>query len=217
MGNLTVLAGGHRVTGMMSEGMIDTGTDRRWCILRTAGPRTLVLARSLSDGGLDVWTPTEVIKRRRSRSRAIVEFAVPIMPTFVFANAVHLADLLTMRTVTGSQHPAFSVFRAACGVPIIADREIHALRLIEQRARERAMRAKGKQARTSFAPGERVRVANSEAAWSGMVGVVEASEGKEASVHFGGKRAVKIATYLLVSEVIQAGQPEQFGTAALAA
>lgn len=214
MENLTRLVCGDRVAGMTSEGMIDTGTARRWCILRTAGPRTLVLAQSLCAAGLDVWTPTEVIKRRRSRSRAIVEFAVPMMPTFVFANAVHLGELMMIRSTPGGVHPPFSLFRGAYGFPIIADASLGALRGAEDRARARAARDKSKRAVTDFPVGTRVRVARTDVAWTGKIGIVEGTKGKDVAVCFDGRQTVKIASWMLESDVIQEGLIAPLGVAA---
>lgn len=214
MGNLTLLASGHKVASMTSEGLIDTGTERRWCILRTAGPRTLVLARSLGEAGLDVWTPTEVIKRRRSRSRAIVECSVPMMPTFVFANALHLAELMMIRSTPGEVHPPFSLFRGAYGFPIIADASLGALRGAEDRARARAARAKSKREITEFAVGARVRVARTDVAWTGKIGIVEGTKGKDVAVCFDGRQTVKIASWMLESDVIQESYIAPMGVAA---
>lgn len=175
-----------------------------WCILRTSGARTLPLASSLSAAGFDVWTPAETTSRRQPRSKTRVEREGPIMPTFVFARADRLEDLLQLLGQPLNPHPPFSVFRHGGRIPIIHDVEIGNLRDHEERARDRVRRAKRKGYRHEFAQGERVRVP--EGSFAGMTGVVQDGDGKFAFVSFGGALRVKIATFLLVADQVETDQ-----------
>ena len=176
-----------------------------WCILRTSGPRTLPLAQSLAAAGLDVWTPAQVIKVRRPRSKITRERTNPIMPTFVFARAKHLGELQRLRNLPISPHPGFSIFRHAGTVPIIGDREIGSLRALEaaeaakhQAGLDREQRKGLKKQRHVFPIGERVQVP--ESSFTGLTGVVQGGDGKFALICFGGSVQLKIATFLLRSE-----------------
>jgi transcription antitermination factor NusG len=163
----------------------------KWCILRTAGPRTLPLAKSLGDAGLEVWTPASVVQRRQGRSRERVDVDAPIMPTFVFARAHHLSELLGYASSPISPHPSFSVFHYYDRIPILADREIEALRTVEGRARL----ARRKAERHVFPAGQKVCVPDGP--FAGLIGVVEdEGNGKYALVCFGEWR-LKVATFLL--------------------
>lgn len=126
----------------------------RWCILRMAGASTMSVAQSLSDAGFEVWTPIETQRRRAPRSKALKDIVLPIMPGIVFANAVRLDDLIAMsrspaltykrwnsETKRMEMHgcPHFSVFRYDGRFPLIADRQLDALRQAEQRGRPRSL------------------------------------------------------------------------------
>jgi transcription antitermination factor NusG len=171
-----------------------------WCILRTSPGRTLSLAKSLSNVGLDVWTPTQTHDRRRPRSKETVQIEAPIMPTFVFARASLVPELMRLRMLEVSPHPGFSLFQHMGRTPLIADREIANLRVIE----ELAARARLKKShRYVFPAGEKVRVA--EGNFVGLEGVVEGGDGKFALVCFGGAMQFKIATFLLRTDEVQVG------------
>jgi hypothetical protein len=114
-------------------------TAQRWCILRTSGGRTLALARSLSDAGLDVWTPVQSLTKRRGRTRERVAYDAPIMPTFVFARAQHLADLERIRELPAGTHPGFSIFRYLGRIPLISDLEVAGACSVEDRSRRAAL------------------------------------------------------------------------------
>jgi hypothetical protein len=189
---------------------------QRWCILRTSPGRTLGLAASLADAGLDVWTPTVTQSRRVPRSKQKREVEAPIMPTFVFARAEHIADLTAILALPLNPHPAFSIFRHAGRIPLIADGEIAGARAEEDKGK----RTKLKAHRHLFAPGTAVSI--TEGVGLGMSGVVEQGDGKFALVCFGGRMAMKIATFLLRTDEVQAAPlpgPEAVisGTAAKAA
>lgn len=185
---------------------IDANTG--WLVLRTSAPRTLPLSRSLAAAGFDVWTPMVTTKRRLPRRKTKVERDAPILPTFVFARAYHLSDLLRARTRTPSPHPPFSVFHYFGRIPLIADGQMGSLRIEEERAalayakdkdRERLAELKAKA--KDFAVGESVTVPQS--AFAGMTGVVESKKGKSAVIDFGGGKTITIGAWLL-----QSGQVE---------
>lgn len=74
-----------------------------WCILRMSGPGTLGLNTSLQDAVMDVWTPTEHIKRRVPRSKSTEHRIVPLAPTYAFARYAHLVDLRRSERMDASQ------------------------------------------------------------------------------------------------------------------
>lgn len=193
--------------------MVDReATGQQWCILRTSGARTLQLAESLAADGFEAWTPIERISRRRSRSRDVIEFDVPMMPSWVFVDSRRTRDLLRLSMSQNRQHPGFSVFRHLDRVPFIADRDLTNLRGLEARAAERAQRRAGKTNRKAFDIGSKVTVADTQSAWRGLSGIVEGGDERGAMVSFGGAYIVKIATWLLVPKGINGEQ-----SAALAA
>lgn len=117
--------------------------DAAWCILQTAGGRTLPLARSLTAAGVEVWTPVRTIRRpapgqrRRlvmGQRRKMIEVDVAILPGFVFARASALTDLVRISFDEGSRHPAFTVFQVAGRVPLVSDASVAGLRQEEERA-----------------------------------------------------------------------------------
>jgi hypothetical protein len=58
------------------------------------------------------------------------------------------------------------------------------------------------------------RVCPTQGAWAGMTGIVESSTKKEARVNFGAGFVVSIASYLLVSNVVQTANKPITGIAA---
>lgn len=168
-----------------------------WCVLRTSGGRTLALAKSLADAGLEAWTPSTKQERRRPRSKASMEIDAPILPTFVFARASHLPDLLAAASSPVNPHPAFSVFRYCGKFPLIGDVEIAGLRGEEERGRVRRLRS----TRRTFDRDASVRVPDGP--FAGMSGVVRDCDGKYAMVSFNGGWQVKIATFLLEADTIE--------------
>lgn len=180
--------------------MTQRGKD--WCILRTGPARTLALAASLRAAGIDAWTPAQKAKRlvRNGKPNArgqkpSVEVDAPILPSFVFARASRLPDLVAVAVSPISSHPAFSIFRYAGRIPLIDDREIASLRRMEEVERERIALAERKAKRPRFARGQDVRC--DEPAFTGLIGqVLEMLDGK-AVVSFGGTFNVTIASWLL--------------------
>lgn len=164
-----------------------------WCILRTSGAKTIPLARSLALSGFDVWTPMqETLKRRRPG--VFVDCEVPILPTFVFAQADQLPSLAGYLARPSSEHPPFSIFHYCGRIPVIAEAEMTSLRdsvLGVQRASLRG----SQQMRPRVLPeGTKVRV--EQGPYAGMSGVVDSSDGKHTSISFGGwMDRVKIETW----------------------
>lgn len=182
----------------------------RWCVVRTSGGRTIAVARSLSDAGIEAWTPVDVIKQRVPRSRKTFQREIPIMPTFAFVRAEHLLDLLAICAAPMSEHPPFSLFRHGGRFPLVADADMARLRDAEERKR----RARMKTIKREFAPGAAVRVP--EGPFAGMSGVVEEGDGRFALVAFGGQFRVRVASFLLVEDAVQT-MNTRTGTAAIAA
>ena len=125
----------------------------RWCILRTAGSNTLSVARSLDESGFSVWTPVETQRRRAPRSKDVREVVMPLLPGMLFADASRLHELLTLsrspaltskrwnsETKRMETHgcPHFSLFRYDGRFPVVADRQLDALRQAERRGRSKA-------------------------------------------------------------------------------
>jgi hypothetical protein len=73
------------------------------------------------------------------------------MPTFVFARADRLGDLMRILRMPVSAHPGFSIFRHAGRIPVIADRDIESLHA----AKDRATRTVLKKQRHVFPVGQR--------------------------------------------------------------
>lgn len=161
-----------------------------WLILRCRGSSTLRLARSLSAGGFDAWTPVEIQVKRQRQTDARAELMVAVMPTYVFVPAEHLLTMLDESEAPASQHPDFSVFRYCERFPLIADRELVALRNIERKAAAKAVPVK-------FPSGEPVRTPDGP--FQGLTGqVVENSRGEFTLVAFPGFNIpVKFASWKL--------------------
>jgi transcriptional antiterminator NusG len=196
--------------------------NEQWCILRTAGRQTLKLAETLASDGFEVWTPRETRTIRKPRMNVKRDVVLPIMPSYVFAKAEHLVDLLQMSKMDvkprrGSgwgkpAHASFSVMRYRESIPLIADRDLTSLRRLERKAeldRLRIMKTE------PFAKGVTVRVMDgSHDAWGGMTGRVTMSDATHSRVIFSGSRIeVKIRTSLLSLDGIEASSPH-CGTAA---
>lgn len=201
----------------------------RWCILRTTGARTIPLVRSLMAAGIEAWTPSKTIRRemgqhrRRSEdARRIVEVAAPIIPTIVFARAVHLHELAVVSSAAVSPHPGFSIFRYAGRVPLVGDRDIVGLKVEEaeqaelyqrlldcesreERRRERAMalntlaarRRALRMVRKDFSVGTTVRVSDAPA-FAGKDGKIAGNDGTSAMVDFGGPYPIKVEAWQIM-------------------
>lgn len=161
-----------------------------WCILRTKGSNTLRLSNSLNLSHIEAWTPTEIHVHRDRKTRARTEAMVPVMPTYVFARATCLPDLVELSLQPVSIHPGFSVFRYLDRFPVVGDAELSALRSIERKAAAR-------HAPVVFPAGRQVRVP--EGPFAGLTGqVVETSKGEFTLVAFPGFNIpVKFASWKL--------------------
>lgn len=179
-----------------------------WCILRMAAGRTLAVADSLSAAGIEAWTPKEVQRRRLHRSRKAAEdHTVAMAPTFVFARAHALPDLLRIMSMPVSPHPPFGLFRFAGRIPVVGERDMEFLRSAEKKAERRQKRSH----RYIYPRGTHVRIdQEAHPAFGGMIGVVEACQGKEARVTlalFGRTVEFKVATWLLRTDDVTNGEP----------
>lgn len=163
---------------------------RDWCILRTAPRQTIDLARSLSEAGYETWTPVEAVKVERRGK--IVEEPRALIPSFVFADAAALAELVALsrspsllyqvwdsdqRRMVTKGVPQFTPFKTESGFGMIDDRDLAHLRLIERRRKPRG------QIRL-YAVGDRVKL--TEGAYEGLAGIVTAVRGKKAEVSIAG-------------------------------
>lgn len=117
-----------------------------------------------------------------------MERAVPIMPTFVFAKAGHVPELVRLADDPRKAHEDFSVFHYFGRIPIIADVELESLRSEENRVAP-------KQKQRVYGEGETVRIP--EGSFAGMTGIVEGGDARFTFVCFGGNVRVKISTFLL--------------------
>jgi hypothetical protein len=135
----------------------------RWCILRTAGTRTLALARALSAVGIEAWTPKRTFKRPKPGKvrdaygkRVTVEVDAPILPTFVFALEASLPRLQALSNDPASTLPAFSIFRHGGRFPLVSDRDVAGLRAAEEEANEMLRQLREAETR---AEADRIRIA----------------------------------------------------------
>lgn len=172
-----------------------------WVILRTQGRHTLKLTQTLGEDGFEVWTPTETRLVRVPRMNAKREVKLPIMPSYVFAKAHQLIDLIQLADMPlkprrgpkchDPAHEDFSVMRCFGGIPMVSEVQLQALREMERKLTPK----KKILAERAFAPGVEVRV--SGGSFGGMTGSVERSDKGQTVVCFSGKYLVKIATCLL--------------------
>jgi hypothetical protein len=111
---------------------------------------TLALVHSLAKAGFEVWTPVKTITKRRSRSTETRDVTYALTPTYVFAKANQLLDLLAEAANPAADHPKFKVARWAGKFPMISDRGLDTLRKAQGRK-------KPEKAARTFRPGETVR------------------------------------------------------------
>lgn len=168
-----------------------------WCILRTSGRSTLRLAKSLTDDGFEVWTPVETRSIRKPRDTVRRKVVMPLMPSYIFARAKHLVDLLeianqTVRPRRGHSptHASFSVMHWNDSIPVIGDRQLDQVRKLEAR---RMPVAKA----SAFKLGVEVKVKMEGGSFAGMQGRVERSDHTSTIVCFSARMTVKIPTCLL--------------------
>lgn len=172
-----------------------------WCILRMAGPRTLLVEEALLDAGVDAWTPRQLLSKRGPRRQGIRDVTVPMLATFAFAPWDSLPYLLDCLAMPNNPHPPFSVLRFNGKFPRITDAALAKLREAELDAKLALSASK----HPKFISGSQVAV--KDGAWFGMSGIVETIEGKYALVDMGGRYLAKIDTFLLESDVLQNARP----------
>lgn len=168
-----------------------------WCILRTSGPHTLPLARSLVEHRYDAWTPIRVEERRRPRSQARRRVEMPILPTFVFVRAAQVEAIAAAMAAPLSPHPPGSVMRYYGRVPEIADSEVRGLRAEEDRLRRRALQS----TRHHVPEGTALNFVSGP--FGGLSGVVEGCDGKFAEVRLVGGLSVKVASWRILDGEVQ--------------
>lgn len=184
--------------------------DTDWIILRTSGRHTMGLAESLAADGYEAWTPIETKKVWIAKAGANRQIRLPIMPSYVFAKATHLVDLLQLAAMPvkprrgagfkEAAHAGFSVLHAFGRIPLVADRHLTRLRQLEAR------RTPVKRAAYSFPRNASARV--NGGICGGMVGVVVRSTPKATVLQILGGKQMEIPTSLLeldgVSDVASA-------------
>lgn len=175
-----------------------------WCILRMSGPGTLGLVASLQGAGMDVWTPTEHIKRRVPRGKSTEHRIVPLAPTYAFARRAHLTDLQHIERMDVSPHPRFSIFRYYGETVFVRHRELSPLRARQQDSYRSALpasgRAPGKARGASYDAGDVVTF--NTGPFSGFEGFVDLSDGLTTTVIvslFGRAQEIKVETLQLRS------------------
>lgn len=165
---------------------------KQWCILRCAGQNTLPLMRSLTKAGFEVWSPVEVRTKRvpRANVKRTIEFAM--LPSYLFAAADRVVDLIALSNAPGREHRDFRVFQRQDRAPLIADSDLADLRLAERKVTAKAERP-------HFEPGETVRL--EDGGFAGLTGEVVSARGEFVSVQLPGFRmAIKVRSFYLLRE-----------------
>lgn len=177
--------------------------DLDWCILRTSSRHTIPLSETLAEDGYEVWTPIETRTIRVPRKNVKREIRLPIMPSYVFARAAQLIDLLQLaampvkpRRQSGKPaHAGFSVMHAfGDQIPLVPDVHLTELRRIEIK------RTPMRKAERRFIPGVIVKVGGGS--FGGMTGRVERSDKGHTLVCFNDRYLVKIPTLLLSEDSV---------------
>lgn len=186
----------------MAKSKGDTELDLgSWFILRMASSDTLSVAKGLAKAGFDAWTPIERRRGKMPRTRTAYDKEFPLMPSYVFVNIHHLAEVQHMAMLPPRNIPRFVLFQYQGGVPLIGDDQLDALRSEEGRLQaiyERACQ-KGKKA-PRFEPEATVRVKEGDA-FAGMDGVVAGQQGQFTLVNFAGfSSPIKISSFLLAGD-----------------
>lgn len=194
----------------MASDILDLG---KWCILRMASLDTLPVKEALEKMGFEVWTPIERKAGRRPRTRKEYDKTLAITPSYVFAPADRLDDLLAMSVNPLSDCPRFTVFRHGDGFPLIADVELEALRHQERVRNEHYDKQQARKRKSpSFAPG--LEVPLTAPGFEGLSGTVRESKGGQTWIDVPGfPMPIKIASLLLQSDVL-ANEAENCGARA---
>lgn len=143
---------------------------RDWVVLRCANASTLRLAESLNAAGIEAWSPVDV-----SMTGKDTEARSPLLPSFVFALAEHLAELFDLSNSWNSPHPGFWIMRPFGNIAFVSESQLAPLRNIE---RKRKPRGKVK----LLEVGAMVRL--SEGGFEGLTGRIDRVQGKFAMVAF---------------------------------
>jgi hypothetical protein len=194
-----------------------------WCILRTSGPRTLPLVRSLRKANIVAWTPTAQQRKRRPRSDNYRDVAAAVLPTFAFARAEHLPELLAIQHAPISDHPPFTVLQHRDRFPLVADEALEPLRQYEEKlahdweeflkaariAQKKSKRRRGTEARRAYVLGQIVRVPDT--AFEGLDGeIIEVKNNGELVLSFHGFATTATVDSCLVEPIhLSTGKPEQ--------
>jgi hypothetical protein len=179
-----------------------------WCILRSSGADTLRLVRSLRNAGIETWAPIEKRLAKMPRTGAPFDKEMALLPSYVFAPACFVNELLRLAFNPGRAHPKFTVFRHRGGIPLIADDQLDALRNEENRKGRvfEKWRRRGQKGQP-LAPGTEVKL---QGAWAGYTGIVEGQQGQFtliAATIFGKPVEIKVASLLLAENVARDGLP----------
>jgi transcription antitermination factor NusG len=181
-----------------------------------ASSETLTVLDYLDGKGFAVWTPQDHKIGRRPRTRKEYDKRFALMPSYVFAKAERISDLLRLSMVPNTDAPRFTVFRHQGGFPLVSDISLGGLRYEEDRRkgifdRWRRSRMKPQQ----IATGTVVRM--SDGPFAGLTGEVKEMQGGYALVDIPGfAQPLKIASLLLVDGLL-ADQKSPDDTAARAA
>lgn len=185
-----------------------------WVILRTAPASTIGLAKSLAAAGFTAWTPVEDQRKRRPRSNDWVDRTVPMLPSFVFADAVGLPALAALAMKVEKAQPAFSVFRYAGRIPVITAASLDALRAMESKAAHRAeMERRKAMKRPDCQLPVGTAVAITDGPYQGMRGTIDRVKRKNAIVHIAGRHYVTVGAWLLRPDEAEVLQPMEGATA----
>jgi hypothetical protein len=149
------------------------GRGNGWCILRTGSAATLRLAATLTEAGIEAWTPRRTVKRdapgKRRRlamgqRRLLIEVELAILPGFVFARADRLLDIIRAGALTYGPHPRFTLLQVGDRVPVVGEAQVAGLRQAEDDAvaaiegeRQAEQRADERRARAERLGTERAR------------------------------------------------------------
>lgn len=160
----------------------------RWLILRMKSRDTLPVVHSLATAGFDVWSPVDVTTRRVPRANVKRRITMPLLPSYAFARADRMGELMALANDPARQHGDFRVLHDHIRVPLVDDASLEPLRLAER---------KRKPLERGWLPGDGVRL--TEGGFAGLSGVVETARGQFAMVAIPGFRMpLKIATWHLL-------------------
>lgn len=138
---------------------------KRWCILRTNGPKTLMLAEALVRAGFEAWTPRRLIRRpapgqrRRlvlGQRRRMIEVAAAILSGFVFVREGAEHDLIRFARSSTNAHLPFAVMQRCGHAALVSEASVAGLRDAESIADVQAQAERDAETREEA---RRIRVA----------------------------------------------------------